>query len=74
MHCLLITNFQHKILISDYNLACIDIYCTRLQERCNAKEIVHDFQLMDKYFFSKEKPKRRLALEEKYISYFFILQ
>jgi hypothetical protein len=49
----------------DYNLACIDIYATRLQERAHAKEIVHDYQLMDKYFFSKEKPKRKLTQEEK---------
>ncbi|XP_025408927.1 transcriptional adapter 2B-like [Sipha flava] len=51
----------------DYNLACVDMYCTRLYERTLAKEIVHDYQLMDKYFFSKDKPKRRLTQEEKSI-------
>jgi hypothetical protein len=45
------------------------MYCTRLYERTLAKEIVHDYQLMDKYFFSKDKPKRRLTQEEKYVNY-----
>lgn len=45
------------------------MYCTRLNERAFAKEVVHDYQLMDKYFFSKEKPKRRLTQEEKYDNY-----
>lgn len=54
-------------IITDYNLACVDMYCTRLHERTFAKEIVHDYQLMDKYFFSKDKPKRRLTQEEKYV-------
>ncbi|XP_050426042.1 transcriptional adapter 2B-like [Adelges cooleyi] len=49
----------------DYNLACIDMYCARLYERLLAKEVVHDYQLMDKYFCSKDKPKRRLTIEEK---------
>lgn len=52
--------------VSDYNLACIDMYCNRLVEREYAKVVVHDYQLMDKYFYFKEKPKRRLTLEEKY--------
>lgn len=51
----------------DYNLASIDMYCARLYEREYAKEIVHDYQLMDKYFFSKDKPKRRLTPEERSI-------
>lgn len=41
------------------------MYSTRLHERTFAKELVHDYQLMDKYFFSKDKPKRRLTHEEK---------
>jgi hypothetical protein len=42
------------------------MYCARLHEREYAKEVVHDYQLMDKYFFSKDKPKRRLTPEERY--------
>lgn len=45
------------------------MYCARLYEREYAKEIVHDYQLMDKYFFSKDKPKRRLTPEERYIGF-----
>jgi len=45
------------------------MYCSRLQERTFAKEVVHDYQLMDKYFSSSEKPKRRLTQEEKYVSW-----
>lgn len=41
------------------------MYCGRLRERTFAKNVVHDYQLMDKYFFSKDKPKRRLTHEEK---------
>lgn len=44
------------------------MYSTRLQERTFAKEVVHDYQLMDKYYSSSEKPKRRLTQEEKYIN------
>jgi len=40
-----------------------------LKERAFVKEMVHQYQLMDKYFFSKEKPKRRLSIEEKYIGH-----
>lgn len=41
------------------------MYCERIQERTFAKEVVHDYQLMDKYFFSRDKPKQRLTQEEK---------
>lgn len=58
-----------KYFIVDYNLACIDMYCDRLHERTYAKQVVHDYQLMDKYFFSKDKPKRRLTLEEKFVEH-----
>jgi len=47
------------------------MYCARLYEREYAKKVVHDYQLMDKYFFSKDKPKRRLTPEERY--YFGIM-
>lgn len=43
------------------------MYCARLYERMCAKELVHDYQLMDKYFSVYEKPKRRLTQEEKYV-------
>lgn len=43
------------------------MYCARLFEREYAKEVVHDYQLMDKYYFSKDKPKRRLTPEERYV-------
>lgn len=56
-----------NINVTDYNLACVDMYCDRLIDRTFAKEVVHDYQLMDKYFFSSEKPKRRLTQEEKYV-------
>lgn len=64
-----------KYYIVDYNLACIDMYCDRLHERTYARRVVHDYQLMDKYFFSKDKPKRRLTIEEKYVHYtiYFII-
>jgi len=45
------------------------MYCARLYEREYAKEVVHDYQLMDKYFFSKDKPKRRLTPEERYVGF-----
>lgn len=45
------------------------MYCARLYERMYAREIVHDYQLMDKYFSSNDKPKRRLTQEEKYVFY-----
>jgi len=48
------------------------MYCSRLYEREYAKAVVHDYQLMDKYFFSKEKPKRRLKPEERYYIGFMI--
>lgn len=64
-----ILNTIFKYCITDYNLACIDMYCSRLQERSYAKELVHDYQLMDRHFFFREKPKHRLTLEEKYVDY-----
>lgn len=59
--------FIYYTLISDHNLACTDIYHARLQERNFVKELIHEYQLMDKYYFAKEKTKRKLSVDEKYV-------